>query len=461
MAKHSLSVCDEDPNRIAVIRRSPGETTVALVENQHIVEIHVFRDHRPWVGSIIRGRVHQILAGGRAALLDIGADDPALLSGMVPSKGGQGAQGRVRLSLGSMHLVQVTHESRRDKGVKVSLSPSVSGSLMALLPCASGITFPKGAKECSAMTRLRKWADRSLNVDEGVVFRPASFSADEHDLNHELLALRQRVQNVHDGGVDRPCVLATVLAGRSVNYVVCDSAQLALQMRKAGWVVDVHHRSDDLLSLYGFDDVLSTALSSRVPLPGGGNLWIEHTAALTAIDVDSGGHDPQLVNQKALAEIARHMRLRALSGMIVIDFIAQVAYPRRVKKQLAADLAVCVQDSVTPTEVLGVSALGLVEVRRRRSRPSLNDLFIDSVCAEGSPTSAEACALDALRNLADHVLSCAPFERQVPTLHVSSAIHALFVGSLSPAVTEFVNKYGITPALQVVPGTPSGYYVLN
>ena len=132
---------------------------------------------------------------------------------------------------------------------------------MALLPCASGVMFPKGTEESSATVRLRTWAGRSLKVGEGLVFRPASFSVGEGDLDHELSTLRQRFQNVRDGGVDRPCVLTTALSGRSVESVICDSSPLA-RMRKAGWGVDVHHHASDLLSLYGFDDVLSTALSS-------------------------------------------------------------------------------------------------------------------------------------------------------------------------------------------------------
>src|SRR5262249_55564626 len=146
---------------------------------------------------------------------------------------------------------------------------------------------------------------------------------------------------------------------------------------------------------------IDAALRSRVRLPSGGEITIEGTEALTAIDVDSGsfvsGRDQaetsRVINLEAAAEIARQLRLRAIGGLIVIDFIhmndpiASQAVVAAFQQALAGDPA--------PARVSPMSELGLVEMTRRRVREPLARLLTEScaTCDGGGRVPSRATAL--------------------------------------------------------------------
>jgi len=170
----------------------------------------------------------------------------------------------------------------------------------------------------------------------------------------------------------RPDPLARALADHpEVTRVVVDDPALYAECR---------HRFGALVTLdavavaeSGFDEAFDAALDPVVALPGGGRLIIEPAAALTAIDVDSGGGKPADANRAAVEEVARQLRLRGIGGQVVIDFIPYGGRGGMFK--LAAALKRAVADDPVPTHVFGVSALGLVELTRERHGPSLAELM--------------------------------------------------------------------------------------
>ena len=138
---------------------------------------------------------------------------------------------------------------------------------------------------------------------------------------------------------------------------------------------------------------IDAALTARVGLPGGGFLYIEPTQALVAIDVNSGRHNADsssgpsrqaetilAVNLEAAREIAHQIRLRNLSGLIIIDFVHMTLqdHRNRVIDTLRAAMAL----DPTFARIGGFSPLGLVEIARKRGRPPLHELLTDpcAVC---------------------------------------------------------------------------------
>ncbi|EME69702.1 ribonuclease G and E [Paramagnetospirillum caucaseum] len=159
---------------------------------------------------------------------------------------------------------------------------------------------------------------------------------------------------------------------------------------EAGIVDNAHHE---------VDEALAAALDPVVPLPGGGRLVIEPTAALTAMDVDSGGTRPAEANAAAVAEIARQLRLRNVGGQVVVDFVS--GRDRKPLFRLAEALKQAVAADPVPTHVFGVSPLGLVELTRERRGPSLVGLL----CRRAQAATPETLALAALRSLLAETLA--------------------------------------------------------
>ena len=130
---------------------------------------------------------------------------------------------------------------------------------------------------------------------------------------------------------------------------------------------------------YGLEDQIIEALSRSVALPSGGRIHIQETRACVAIDVDSGdlkaGSEVSRLNDEAAVEIARQIRLKNLSGKIVIDFAGSSEY--RFMKSVIDILQSELADDPCRARVLGLSRGGNVEVVRQRRRPSLLDVYTE------------------------------------------------------------------------------------
>ena len=119
---------------------------------------------------------------------------------------------------------------------------------------------------------------------------------------------------------------------------------------------------------------------------------MEATAALTAVDVDSGGSRPADANREAVAAIARQLRLRGIGGQITVDFVSG---PKGTPYKLAAALKRAVASDPIPTHVFGVTPLGMVELTRERRGPSVAEIL----CRRSLDLTPESVALDSLRRM--------------------------------------------------------------
>lgn len=117
-------------------------------------------------------------------------------------------------------------------------------------------------------------------------------------------------------------------------------------------------------------------LTPSIPLEGGGTLHIERTNAVWAVDVDTGASDLEapIINQRAVKEIARQIKLRGLSGIIVIDFAG--AKHRGEQEVLHAQLAALLKNDER-CKVLNFTASRLMEIKRRRTYSSIADILLD------------------------------------------------------------------------------------
>ena len=184
------------------------------------------------------------------------------------------------------------------------------------------------------------------------------------------------------------------------------------------------------------EEQLDSALIPVVPFGEGASLVIEETAALTAIDVNSGPRgDAFSVNLGAVAEVARQLRLRNLAGQIVIDLLPMKRRDRR--DQVLAALRAAVTNDANEVHVLGLTRLGLAELTRRRVGETLGARL---GVASRTLRSPETAALDLLRNL--DWRGRGRGARQIK-VSLSPAIEALLVARYRALLDDLVRRHAL------------------
>jgi len=214
--------------------------------------------------------------------------------------------------------------------------------------------------------------------------------------------------------------------GGAIRAIVCEPLREVARIRALlddGAPVESHTTGLDLFAAFGVDEVIEMALRPEVKLRFGGSIIIEHTKALTVIDVNSGGAEPAQANAEAMQAVALELRRRNIAGHILIDAIptkARGALPRLLGKALAGD--------PVPTQVVGLTARGLLEMTRQRMGLSLADALMDK-----GAVSAATVAYRALRLV---VREAAKSGTPRWLVNVAPDVAAMLHGPLARAVGE-------------------------
>ncbi len=386
----------------------PGEMRSAALADGRVVEVGHHRHRRPsQVGAIYRGRVRRIMPSLNVAFIDLGTGvDGFLRANGMRWPSGQPKRLNRLLHEGAALTVQVVRDAVADKGPVVTSLIELPGRFVDYTPGVPGVR--------NASTEVADELQALLDADEGVsVHRPWPDAA---AIEEDLQALRTRWRAINAGGAapapveSSPGPVVAVLAahrGHPMRHVLADSrtaarAATAWSQRYAPELsAGVELAAMGLFDTHGVEAAIDTALSPYVPLPGGGNLIFEEGEVLTAVDVNSGadealpGRAAFETNLAAVPEIARQLRLRRIGGAVVIDFLKM--RERAAQQDLVAAFRVAVADDPAGCHVLGLSGLGLLELTRRRTGPSLADELL--LAPAGRLVRPETVAYRALRRL--------------------------------------------------------------
>ena len=204
----------------------------------------------------------------------------------------------------------------------------------------------------------------------------------------------------------------------------------------------------------GVEEELDTALSVDVPLPGGGRLRIEPTAACVAIDVDGGARAPLETDLAAAAEIARQVRLRNLGGTIVVDYVDLPS--RQDQRRLEDVFKRALRDDPLPVDVHHLPALGLMVLARARRGEPLAARFLRPCPACGGGGLAPSLRAQAERLLAELR------RRNLPpvAVRVAGDLDAFIAGDEASSWRQAAARLGTLP-LRVDPGLPSGGFAVD
>ncbi|QRG69408.1 Rne/Rng family ribonuclease [Brevibacillus choshinensis] len=353
-------------------------------------------------GDFFSGRVADVLPGIQSAFVDIGSGQNAYLyvDDAVPRSGAAGKPNiSERVQVGEKVIVQVSKEATEMKAPKVTTRVSLQGRYLVYLPLEAGVSVSRKITDGTVRQHLIETLTAWLSPGEGAIVRTEAADAAQGRLSEELAYLKKRWKDTqaraeklpHPGFVSRDLtMLESVirdLLAQGVEEVLVEHGptfQAAKEVMQifAGEGMDklrLYQGTEPLFAHLGIEAQLQYALQRQVPLKSGGHLVIDRTEAMTVIDVNTGAFTGKggqqreqaitQANLEAAAEIALQLRLRDIGGIIIIDFIdmKEAANKERVLAALKRELA---RDPV-PSTVLGITALGLVEMTRKRVRASL------------------------------------------------------------------------------------------
>lgn len=399
-----------------LVNVTPRETRVAMVENGVLQEVFIERARRRGlVGNIYKGVVSRVLPGMQAAFVDIGLDRAAFLHASdiavsvddeAVKQSDNGANITSLLHEGQQLPVQVIKDPIGTKGARLTTHITVPSRHLVYMPDVVSVGISQRIEDEAERLRLRDLVlnARGENVTGGFIVRTAAegaraeaIASDLHFLGKLWQSIQERMSSTSPGCViheDLPLVLRVLrdISDAEVERMRIDSRETFQRVEnfvekftpELSGKLEYYPGERPIFDIYGVDDEIQKALDRKVQLKSGGHLVIDQTEAMTTIDVNTGAYVGHRnleetifkTNLEAAQAIVRHLRLRNLGGIIILDFIdmQQEEHKRQVlralEKQVERDNAHC--------HISEISSLGLVQMTRKRTRESLEHVLCET-----------------------------------------------------------------------------------
>jgi ribonuclease G len=425
-------------NEDILINVTPQETRVALLLQGAVQELHIERSSsRGLTGNIYSGKVVRVLPGMQSAFIDIGLERAAFLHvadicEARPRDNPNGALMPIEKVLfdGQVLTVQVIKDPIGTKGARLATQISIAGRMLVYLPRDPHIGISQKIENEAERELLRQRLQSLLPDDEkgGYIVRTMAEEASDADLQADVDYLRKIWAAISNRAKTRPPTSLLYqdlsLAQRVLrDFVHDETTSIQVDSREnfikltefataytPGELSRLQHYTGErpLFDLHGVEVEILRALGRRVDLKSGGYLIIDQTEAMTTIDVNTGGFvggrnfaDTIFkTNLEAALAIARQLRLRNLGGIIILDFIDMTQTEHR--NAVLAELKKALARDRTKVSISGFSALGLVEMTRKRTRESLAHILCEQCPAcggKGQVKTSKTICYEILREL--------------------------------------------------------------
>jgi ribonuclease G len=468
-----------------LINITPQETRVALILQGAVQELHIERTlSRGMAGNVYLGKVVRVLPGMQSAFIDIGLERAAFLHvadiwEARPHDNTSAAPTPIEKLLydGQSLMVQVIKDPIGTKGARLSTQISIAGRMLVYLPQDSHIGISQRIENEAEREALREKVQRLLPPDEkgGFIIRTMAEDASDADLQMDVDYLRKTWSAITQQVKTRPApnllyqdlsLAQRVLrdfVGDETATIQVDSRENFLMLQQFGATYTpsvlsklVHYTGErPLFDLYGVEEEIQRALGRRVDLKSGGYLIIDQTEAMATIDVNTGSYvngrnfDDTIfkTNLEAAHAIARQLRLRNLGGIIILDFIDMESAEHR--NAVLSELNKALARDRTKVSVSGFSALGLVEMTRKRTRESLAHILCETCPAcsgKGQVKTARTVCYEILRELLREAKQFNPREFRILA---SQMVVDMFLEEESPHLAMLGDFIGKPISLQV------------
>lgn len=406
MSKEILADVDRDQIRIGVL------------EDRQLVEYYVEKTYEERViGNIYKGKVANLLPGMQAAFVDIGLGKNAFLyvgdlnTYYLGSEDADVIESLKKTSIkdflrvGQEVFVQVVKEPIGHKGARVSTNITLPGRYLVLMPTVDYIGISRRIEKEEERQRLKSLAEEIRPEHIGVIVRTVAEGKGIEDLKADMEYLKRLWNSIRmkqkGGKAPRLIYKDMDLLARIVRDIFTPEVNKFYVNTSYGYEkvselaslispslkdrVSLYMGQEDIFEYFNIESETERALERKVWLKSGGYIVIDHTEALTAIDVNTGKFVGSIdledtvvkTNLEAAKEIAKQLRLRDIGGIIIIDFIDMDSQEH--KKMVVDTLETELKKDRTKAHVLGITNLGLVEMTRKKVRQSLDEV-LEKVC---------------------------------------------------------------------------------
>lgn len=430
--------------RMLINATQPEELRVAIVDGQKLYNLDIETAGREQKkANIYKGKITRVEPSLEAAFVDYGSDRHGFLplkeisrhyfTGSAKESGGR-VQIKDAVKEGQELIVQIEKEERGNKGAALTTFISLAGRYLVLMPNnprAGGISRRIEGQE---RNELRD-AMSGLEIPDGsgLIVRTAGIGKSQEDLQWDLDYLLQLWEAIETSAKEKPAPFLIYQESNviirsirdhlraDIGEIVIDHPEVYAEAQEFIEQVMPHnarklrHYTDEvpLFSRYQIESQIESAFQREVRLPSGGAIVIDHTEALTSIDINSArstkGADIEETalntNLEAADEIARQLRMRDMGGLFVIDFIDMT--PTRNQREVENRLKEAMKQDRARVQLGRISRFGLLELSRQRLRPSLGESMLH-VCprcdGHGFIRGVESLALSVLRIIEEHAM---------------------------------------------------------
>ena len=400
---------------IIINQNKDNSRIIALVENGRLIEKYDEKqEERILEGNIYCGIIKDILPGMQSAFIDIGENRNAFIhiKDVIPKV--SNTTGNKDENLGKYKikdylkpntplLIQIKKDEEDKKGARVSKHISLTGRLCVLMINVNFITISQKIEDSEERKRLKDLATEILsknkenneNEEYGLILRTGAMNKDKEEIRKDiekLIKLWKEIEKSYNNVSkdNEPCLILknydvtskflTSVLETDIDRIIVNSEEMYDEIQE--YVKNINKENvelilkntEDLTQMYDLQEQIEKMSDRKIWLKCGGFITIDKTEALTAIDVNSGKFTGRKnsnkentivkVNKEATVEIAKQLRLRNISGIIVVDYIDME--DEKDRQEIIDLLTNELKKDRSKTQIMGFTKLDLLEMTRKK-----------------------------------------------------------------------------------------------